>query len=754
MNNKIIDKKIIDKKIVIFCSPITNFLVSTDVISQYLFFSNTKNIFEKHNYKIIYFYDLLSNDESIKYKNIHENYKYADDYLTKIYKSDREKILKIIIDNNEYNDCILIGLESIGFDAFFYPHIYMELKKKNIIIIISIYDTQMFSNRKTNNYFEIIDKHCDLTTYIISSSYVYFKNINWKSYHKKCRKTYISFDPKNLEINNIPSFDLYFNRQKKILLNGSIDAYKYRKIIYNIINDQEYYIKYNTIYPENINNFKEIIQFENARIFNRKTKNLSGGVDYCKFISNYMGYFILFGTYPIDFPLVKIVECMLSGCLAFVEPKTYLYDELGLVEYEHYVPILIEDNTDKIILDIEYYNKYLNTELGLNIAKKGNEFIKKFFNDESIAYKYINVLNDIIDNCVNIYIFTDSEQNIFINDNIQSNDCIYMFKIIKFTDDNFEEIINNILIKQQIENHNTYFIFNLGNNFKFHFFNKIYFNNLINNHIDVLQKYFKNNIILCNLLKEYKIDDHDYLTDLLIYKNINVNGENFFTLKKIIKKKYIEDNLINLKNLYGTYNDYVKNLDKNNLKLKILCENKSINLIDTSNINTKNELYVKIIENINKNNDENIKIDCLCLNDNELIDEDLLKNIKFYQPYLVKNYSINEIIEVNIINDNKNNNLFGISFKLNENKIINNKCKCKLFFQAKIDSDILSNKLRIYNGYEWIIIDEIINNEYKDYNIIEYFNFNIINYRIGFNDWSFEYLNISIKNISLKYIIS
>ena len=76
-----------------------------------------------------------------------------------------------------------------------------------------------------------------------------------------------------------------------------------------------------------------------------------------------------FGDFPIDFHLCKLWEMMLSGCLAFVEPKDILQTDLGLIPYVHYVPMLIDEN-NKLIIDIEYYNKYLGTEEGFKIQSR------------------------------------------------------------------------------------------------------------------------------------------------------------------------------------------------------------------------------------------------------------------------------------------------------------------------------------------------------------------------------------------------
>ena len=81
---------------------------------------------------------------------------------------------------------------------------------------------------------------------------------------------------------------------------------------------------------------------------------------------------------------------MLAGCIAFIEPNESLKNDLGLIEYEHYVPVLMTNN--KMVFDTDYYNKYLGTEEGLRIAKNGFNYIKNNFTDSKIALNYITAI--------------------------------------------------------------------------------------------------------------------------------------------------------------------------------------------------------------------------------------------------------------------------------------------------------------------------------------------------------------------------
>jgi hypothetical protein len=84
---------------------------------------------------------------------------------------------------------------------------------------------------------------------------------------------------------------------------------------------------------------------------------------------------------------------MLAGCIAFIEPNESLKNDLGLIEYEHYVPILMTNN--KMVFDTNYYNKYLGTQEGLRIAKNGFNYIKNNFTDSKIALDYIKIISNL-----------------------------------------------------------------------------------------------------------------------------------------------------------------------------------------------------------------------------------------------------------------------------------------------------------------------------------------------------------------------
>jgi hypothetical protein len=383
------------KGLIIFCHPAINYFVSADVISQYLFFKRAKKTFNDNNIEILYFYDLLEETKKFKYENIEENYKYNENDLITEYRKDCIEIRNKIINN--YLNYILVGLEPIGFDEICY-----NLPNKKIL---SIYDPHAFytSKNPNNSIFDkehnCTDERLDVVNLIVSPSIIYFKNIN-SNYFNKCKFIPFSYNEKNLNLLNISQFDSFFNRKKLCVLQGaSVNGYrlyKYRHALYIIKNKlNEIDVVNHFTNFDNRDKFCELLEFLPYSRYNRSNTlyNDDSGIKYLKSLSEYQGSFIFFAIRPINFILQKVFEVMLSGCIAFIEPNESLKNDLGLIEYEHYVPVLMKDN--KMVLDVNYYNKYLGTQEGLRIAKNGFNYIKNNFTDSKIALDYIKIISNL-----------------------------------------------------------------------------------------------------------------------------------------------------------------------------------------------------------------------------------------------------------------------------------------------------------------------------------------------------------------------
>jgi hypothetical protein len=80
----------------------------------------------------------------------------------------------------------------------------------------------------------------------------------------------------------------------------------------------------------------------------------------------------------------------MCGCLGFFEPNTLLKDQLGLIEYVHYIPCF---NEDGLIKDKDFYIKWINSEEGYKISLQGKEYVRNKFGKE-----YVKQLADFFSN--------------------------------------------------------------------------------------------------------------------------------------------------------------------------------------------------------------------------------------------------------------------------------------------------------------------------------------------------------------------
>lgn len=373
--------------LIIFCPYTIDYCVASDVISQYYMFDNAKHIFNNHNIVVKYFWDFL--EKNIREKIINFERNINKDYDLLNYYS---IALNLILQDNEYNNSIFHCWEICGIDALMCD--IQRIKDKYIKICFSIYDPHSFHIIKGGSCLDsphlhnINDERLDCTDAIISSSHIYYENIQSK-YSQKSSFISFSFNNKVNGLFNIQDFDNWYKRSPYIYLIGACnEAYRLRIYMWHFIRTSD----------DNTTKFRNIIKIPPFIKYNRDNYNLQehnferGGIKYLKNISNYMAVFICFGTNPIDFPLAKIWEAMLAGCLCFIEPKEYLIQDLGLIAFIHYVPILLDSNNNMIIDNVEYYTNYLNSLGGFKIAKEGFEYIKNNFTDEKIAEKYCNIL--------------------------------------------------------------------------------------------------------------------------------------------------------------------------------------------------------------------------------------------------------------------------------------------------------------------------------------------------------------------------
>jgi hypothetical protein len=266
-------------------------------------------------------------------------------------------------------------------------------------------------SRPINEKVEICDRRLTMVDRIISPTIIYFKNIE-SPYYDKCRFVPYSFNNLKYQYTSLADFNNFFNRIPKILVpNGAYLNYPFRNILYHIYilkTEKQRFIegikakylsediKDDVMLYSAKNEFKNIVEImPSCKLYNRSntTYNEERGFRFIRHLQQYMAVFILFGHYPIDFMLCKILESMLAGNTVIIEYKPYLKSQLGLQEYVHYVPLLVFEG--KLVLDVDYYKQYLNTDLGFQIAKRGHEYAIEHFCDERVALLWIEHIQEL-----------------------------------------------------------------------------------------------------------------------------------------------------------------------------------------------------------------------------------------------------------------------------------------------------------------------------------------------------------------------
>jgi hypothetical protein len=259
------------------------------------------------------------------------------------------------------------------------------LDDKQIKKILWLNDLHAFAN----NVQERIDKNIevqnydnpydipilDKINYLITPSMQYFKNLKINKYDNKVKYLFYILDHKKfqqIEYNN------YDKRKNKIILSGDIHAsgYKTRAQL------NEYRCN-----DKNFNTYVDLLPHPGY-----KNNEHITDMNYYKKLCEYKGAFVGNYVYPINFLLAKHIEILMCGCLGFFERNILLRQQLGLIEYVHYIPSTdIHGNT---ISNINYYIYWLESEHGKKIAKTGAEYVREKYGIKYIQ-EYINFYNSL-----------------------------------------------------------------------------------------------------------------------------------------------------------------------------------------------------------------------------------------------------------------------------------------------------------------------------------------------------------------------
>jgi hypothetical protein len=358
-----------------------NYTVSYPVILNFKLFYLMGNYFKQNNFEVCLLKDYITNQEDkVSIENVSKNYELPDKDFDRIALDAQKNLLETIKNDQSYKDSYIIGFHPKGYMWFFRNHVYKRLKDNNIKIIIWQDDLHSYPKTRKLPYDQIVfDESLNKMDLLLTPSIHYWKNLNHPYLNKSVFYFYCFnenyFD--KLPINN------YDTRINKILLSGAnYKGYPIRQALLT-------YYKSNKNNSQN--NLAKYIDYYSHPSYDRSKNKGKTGLDYYIKLSKYKGAFFGFYEYPLNYPLAKIIEILACGTLGFFEDSPVLHEYLGLIKFKHFVPLLVNSKNEPIF-DMNYYLKYLNSDLGKKIAMDGCQFIRNKFTMKNKCDELISLL--------------------------------------------------------------------------------------------------------------------------------------------------------------------------------------------------------------------------------------------------------------------------------------------------------------------------------------------------------------------------
>ena len=369
-----------------------NYNVSYPVLFTYNSIKMSKELLKNNDVDLIDIMSFLP-DNDVELINESNKKKIEIDYSHYLLIAIRN-LINIMRTSDEYDNSIWIGFQNIGSDPFFYRHSHCQydfydiLKKKGCKLVIWMDDLHGFPNFPKIGMFNVNDDNnhkdyrLDLCDLILTPSIQYLININ-SCYLKKAKFYFYSLNElfyEDLKLDN------WNNRNDKILLSGSCcPVYPGRNMLSKIYHG---FIQTN-------NDIKKIISYLQTPGYDRTQVDFDAktGLNYYLTLNSYKGAFFGYASVPLNFNLAKIIEILMCGTLGFFEYSPLLESELGLIKYIHYVP-MTDDNGD-LILDANYYLRYLNSEEGHTIALNGCHYVRNKFDSKTRILELVNIIKNI-----------------------------------------------------------------------------------------------------------------------------------------------------------------------------------------------------------------------------------------------------------------------------------------------------------------------------------------------------------------------
>ena len=260
------------------------------------------------------------------------------------------------------DDYLIFGIHPYGLDT----SLNSETKIKKVIWQDDLHyfahyedregaSVQLYQKKYVPKYIKDID-------YLITPSSIYFENLKINEFDDKIVDFFYFLNEKNYQYIDESKFE---KRIDGVVLSGSISkGYDSRVEFDNL--------------RQNIL-FKDLVyKIEHPGYENNEHMT---ELNYYKELSKYKSAFVGHYVYPINFLLAKHIEVLMCGCIGFFEPNSLLKEQLGLIEYIHYIPCFDENG---LIKDDSFYRKWIESDEGHMIAKQGKEYVRKKFGKEYI----------------------------------------------------------------------------------------------------------------------------------------------------------------------------------------------------------------------------------------------------------------------------------------------------------------------------------------------------------------------------------
>jgi len=214
---------------------------------------------------------------------------------------------------------------------------------------------QRFSKKYEPIYIKDVD-------YVITPSSIYFRNLGINDCDEKIIDFFYFLNEKNYEYIDELKFEQRING---VVLSG------------DVVKGYDSRVEFDNLRKNIL--FKDLIYKIDHPGY--KNNEHMTELNYYKELSKYKAAFVGHYVYPINFLLAKHIEVLMCGCIGFFEPNPLLKDQLGLIEYVHYIPCFDENG---LIKDDSFYRKWIESDEGYMIANNGKEYVRKKFGREYI----------------------------------------------------------------------------------------------------------------------------------------------------------------------------------------------------------------------------------------------------------------------------------------------------------------------------------------------------------------------------------